>query len=70
MYRSLYSMINYKLLARDLDALQRQYADEFKEEISDYTILFADAYCNEMKANFASQMKGVDTFLAEESPQF
>lgn len=63
-------LINYKLLDRDLNELNRQYQEEFNEVIEDYTALFADAYCKDMKEEFGSQIDGVNNFMAGDGSQF
>jgi len=70
-YRSLYSLIDYNLLDRDLHELKRNaIEEEFNETISDYTGLFAEAFCKPMKDDFASQIKAVDAFLADDDADF
>ena len=69
-YRSLYSIINYKLLDSDLKQLQIQYKEEFTEVISDYDTTFQETYCKEMKAEFSSQLSGIDELLADDAPDF
>lgn len=70
MYRSLYSLINYKMLERDIAELRRQYPVEFSETIENYTGVFAEAYCKDMRADFSAQITGVDDFMEQSDPNF
>ena len=51
-YRSLYSLISYKLLERDLRELKKQAAEEINEQIEDYAPLFGETFCKDLNENF------------------
>ena len=69
-YRSLYSIINYKLLDSDLKQLQRQYQEDFTEVIQDYDTEFQESFCKQMKDEFSSQLTGIEELLTAEVPDF
>ena len=69
-YRSLYSIINYKLLDSDLKQLQQQFKEDFTEVIQDYDTEFQESFCKQMKDEFSSQLSGIEELLTAEVPDF
>ena len=50
--------------------MQRQYGDEFTENISDHAAEFAESFCVKMKDEFSAQIRAVGEILDEENPNF
>ena len=69
-YRSLYSLISYKLLERDLRELKKQAVGDIQEQIEDYAPLFGETYCKDLQEGFNTQISEVDTFLGQEGMDF
>jgi hypothetical protein len=69
-YRSLYSLISYKLLERDLKELKKQATEEINEQIEDYAPLFGETFCKDLNENFKTQIQEVDDFLEHPNRNF
>ena len=69
-YRSLYSLISYKLLEKDLKELKKQATEEIKEQIEDYAPLFGETFCKDLNESFKTQIEEVDNLLKQQNPDF